>query len=375
MKIIKLKLVDFWGDVEKTKESFYNFPMIKMLQKRYNVIYSDKPDFIIYSAFGHEHLKYDCVRIFYSVENERTDWNIADYGITNDYSQLEDRSCHVDYKYWIETQFNDNTFSKNRENNKGRDKFCSIMISDIGNLWNPREHFFHKLSEYKKVDSGGRWNNNIGGPIGNRFGADIRTSKIEWLKQYKFNICFENASYPGYLTEKIFDAFEAGCIPIYWGDTSLRCDLNLKSGKYNEIDNRIPIINKDLLYVKINHNAFINAHNYSTWNELIEEIKRIDNDKDLYLEMLSQPIFLNNFKFDAHNEMVDNFLYHIFDQDVKDAFRRGIYPRSEKILYIKKTGISAIQKNAIMHKLLYKINLKLKQIKNSIKKRLKLTQA
>ena len=155
----------------------------------------------------------------------------------------------------------------------------------------------------------------------------------------------------------------------------MRCDLNLKSGKYNEIDNRIPIINKDLLYVKINPNAFINAHNYSTRNELIEEIKRIDNDKDLYLEMLSQPIFLNNFKFNAHNEMVDNFLYHIFDQDVKDAFRRGIYPRSEKILYIKKTGIAAIQKNAIMHKLLYKINLKLKKIKNSIKKRLKLTQA
>ena len=33
-----------------------------------------------------------------------------------------------------------------------------------------------------------------------------------------FNICVENASVKGYVTEKIFEALEAGTIPIYWGD-------------------------------------------------------------------------------------------------------------------------------------------------------------
>jgi len=33
-----------------------------------------------------------------------------------------------------------------------------------------------------------------------------------------FNICAENASVKGYVTEEIFDALEAGTIPIYWGD-------------------------------------------------------------------------------------------------------------------------------------------------------------
>lgn len=43
-------------------------------------------------------------------------------------------------------------------------------------------------------------------------------SKHGILKQYKFSICYENArDIPGYITEKIFDSFFAGCIPVYLG--------------------------------------------------------------------------------------------------------------------------------------------------------------
>jgi hypothetical protein len=42
-------------------------------------------------------------------------------------------------------------------------------------------------------------------------------NKIEYLKDFKFNICPENAPCAGYVTEKLFQAFEAGCIPIYAG--------------------------------------------------------------------------------------------------------------------------------------------------------------
>lgn len=41
--------------------------------------------------------------------------------------------------------------------------------------------------------------------------------KLEILKQYKFSICFENAIYGGWITEKIIDCLFAGCVPIYWG--------------------------------------------------------------------------------------------------------------------------------------------------------------
>jgi hypothetical protein len=46
--------------------------------------------------------------------------------------------------------------------------------------------------------------------------------KTETLKTFKFNLCFENFSgQSGYITEKIFDSFAAGCIPIYWGPDNI----------------------------------------------------------------------------------------------------------------------------------------------------------
>jgi len=47
-------------------------------------------------------------------------------------------------------------------------------------------------------------------------------SKKEVLEKYKFAICYENArDIPGYITEKIFDCFFAGCVPIYWGANNI----------------------------------------------------------------------------------------------------------------------------------------------------------
>lgn len=42
-------------------------------------------------------------------------------------------------------------------------------------------------------------------------------SKYLTLKGYKFNFCYENCVKDNYLTEKLFDAIIAGCIPVYWG--------------------------------------------------------------------------------------------------------------------------------------------------------------
>src|SRR3989344_2052777 len=44
-----------------------------------------------------------------------------------------------------------------------------------------------------------------------------RKDKFKKIAGYKFAICFENTSYPGYVTEKIIDCFAAGVIPIYLG--------------------------------------------------------------------------------------------------------------------------------------------------------------
>lgn len=43
------------------------------------------------------------------------------------------------------------------------------------------------------------------------------SSKLDVLQNYKFCICYENYADYGYITEKIFDCFCAGVIPVYWG--------------------------------------------------------------------------------------------------------------------------------------------------------------
>ena len=42
-------------------------------------------------------------------------------------------------------------------------------------------------------------------------------SKSATFSQYRFALCFENSVLKGWMTEKMFDCFFAGTIPVYWG--------------------------------------------------------------------------------------------------------------------------------------------------------------
>ena len=44
-----------------------------------------------------------------------------------------------------------------------------------------------------------------------------RECKHQYIRQFPFQICPENSARDGYVTEKLFQAIAAGCIPIYWG--------------------------------------------------------------------------------------------------------------------------------------------------------------
>lgn len=46
--------------------------------------------------------------------------------------------------------------------------------------------------------------------------------KIDTIQNYRFSICYENTcNIEGYITEKIFDCFAAGNVPIYWGASNV----------------------------------------------------------------------------------------------------------------------------------------------------------
>jgi hypothetical protein len=42
------------------------------------------------------------------------------------------------------------------------------------------------------------------------------------MRNYKFSIAYENVKDElGYITEKIFDVFISGCVPVYWGASNI----------------------------------------------------------------------------------------------------------------------------------------------------------
>ena len=52
----------------------------------------------------------------------------------------------------------------------------------------------------------------------NRNYRGVFLRKVDRLRRYRFNFCYETARrWNGYISGKIFDSFEAGCVPVYWG--------------------------------------------------------------------------------------------------------------------------------------------------------------
>ena len=242
-KTIKLKFIDFFSGFDKEQNEF-----LDVLQEYYPVVQCDDPDYVIYSGFGYEHLKYDCIRIFFTGECQTPDFNECDYAIGFDRLRFGDRYARIplynvfQYKDAYQTLKSRNSFST--EDIKGRG-FCSFVVSNCFTK-DKRDVFFEMLSKYKHVASGGRYKNNIGGAV---------KDKYKFLGQYKFNIAFENCSHDGYVTEKIMEAFAAGVVPIYYGDPRIAEDFNPK--------------------------AFINANDFSSFEAMIEKVKEIVKVKEI----------------------------------------------------------------------------------------------
>ena len=117
------------------------------------------------------------------------------------------------YYPYYSYQENDNilTYIENQHiiNKKSKTKFASLIARhDFGGQ---RSIIYKTLENYGTIDCPSNFNNNCS-PIGPNL-----DDKKQFLKQYIFNICPENSKFPGYHTEKIFHALEAGCIPLYWG--------------------------------------------------------------------------------------------------------------------------------------------------------------
>jgi len=128
--------------------------------------------------------------------------------------------------------------------------FC---CSFIGKTYPMRLHALEALSKISAVDV---------------FGSSVRNIKerpAATAKNYRFCLCFENDIYPGYVTEKPFEAYISGTIPLYYGFDVERY-LNPKA-----------VIN------------LMDFDNISSWSNYI---KSVHDNNELYEFHYTQPLLI-----------------------------------------------------------------------------------
>lgn len=87
--------------------------------------------------------------------------------------------------------------------------------------------------------------------------------KLEVAQIYRFMLCFENRTAPGYVTEKPLDAWLAGCVPLWRG-----------------------IDDQGLL----NRRALLNAFDYDSDADFLEHVRAVDQDENEILRITSEPL-------------------------------------------------------------------------------------
>ena len=139
-------------------------------------------------------------------------------------------------------------------------KFLAYLCShdDSG-----RRKMYENFSTIGRVDCDGKlFHNN------DELKTVFNDDKLAYLRQYRFNLTPENSNYKGYVTEKLFEAISAGCIPIYHGSDN----------------NPEPDV--------LNPDAIIFMGGFGETQDAIATVARLNASEKEYLEFASQPRFV-----------------------------------------------------------------------------------
>jgi len=271
---MKLSFSDFWDGVDPHNNFFTD--LFKTLYDIEIIPLSDSTDVLIYSCFGNQHHNTNrskTKKIFYTGENKRPNYTDCDYSFTFDFEDYNGKNIRIPLWLLQIDFFNKKNYGnpqyvvpleyltepeKNHFFNKDKPQFCVIVNNHLANR---REELLKTLNPKKGVHGFGHvFKNNTW-----FYGED---NKINLLSNYRFNICFENGTYPGYYTEKIIHAKAAGCIPLYYTDKRCEEDFNKK--------------------------CFLNLNDYSTIDEYVNAILEIENTPSLYQQIKNEPLFTDS---------------------------------------------------------------------------------
>lgn len=292
MNKIKLKFLGFWEGFLPKDNLFYN-----ILSKHFSVELTENPDFLICSTFckPFEYAKYDCVRIFYTGENMSADFLSFDYSI--DFDELDFGDRHIRYPLYLYNEKGEYETPPNLSLDeakswlKQKKYFCNLIYGHEA-LNGTRKEILESFSRFKKVECAGTYLNNM--PDGKS--VTVGLEKRNFLRQSKFTLAIESVVYPGFIGEKITDAFASYSVPIYFGNPNVGLEFNPKS--------------------------FVNCHSYSNFDEVVKTVLDIDGNESRYLSFLVEPVFLDKEYSKKMYIKLEEFLVRIFMQPKEKAYRR-----------------------------------------------------
>lgn len=235
----------------------------------------------IYSWFGDSHREFQGPKIQIVGENVRPNFKESDFVIGHDrrrnphYLRYPFWAWHSPARWLMKPSIERVPTSGN--------KFCAFVYTNP--RCTPRNDLFHALSARKFVEAPGKLFNNTTADLDGRRSRGWRKGKVAYLQQFQFVIAAENSRHRGYITEKITDAFNAGAIPIYWGDLSIERDFNPGS--------------------------FVNGNSFESFESLADHVLELSNDPVRMAEMRSvAPMSKENWRRNAGPARVHKFLYN-----------------------------------------------------------------
>jgi hypothetical protein len=213
---IKYNYINWWGPVGK--EWFENF--FNEIINQYNTTLLN---IYLYGPFGpvynlNNTVETNSIKIFYSGENTTTNGhqNYSDENMLTQYVDIilgffekSNKSIRFPLWLWYNPYWNNGIPLFLSDNNNINRYNKAILLAR--NRSNRRELINTIKSQIDlPIDS----NLNICGNI-IKIGDTIE-DKLNFIQNYKYNICPENSDTEGYTTEKLFESINCGCIPIYW---------------------------------------------------------------------------------------------------------------------------------------------------------------
>lgn len=218
------------------------------------------------------------IKVFYTGEDVNVNYTNfkdlclakADLALGFDYK--EDRNNahnYLRYPYWLLYFFG---YTEDKDKIKAevdkinlmpncRERFCSyVAFHDNNGL---RKRIINIVEKVGPVSCGGASYHNDDSLI-----KEFHDIKKEYISHFMFNICPENVSVKGYTTEKLFQAFWGGCIPIYYGS-----------------------LNKPEEFINTNAIVMYDGNNA---DEIEQKIRLLKDNEKYYNDFIKQPRLLEN---------------------------------------------------------------------------------